>query len=74
MITNLAVMGFDKESKRMILQSVHPGVTVSHVVENTGFELLVPDRVVETEPPSREQVELIRNKIDPDGLRKSQFY
>jgi acyl CoA:acetate/3-ketoacid CoA transferase beta subunit len=40
-------MGFNEESKRMELLSVHPGVRIEDVVENTGFELLM-NRVDET--------------------------
>jgi glutaconate CoA-transferase, subunit B len=70
-VTNLAVLDFEPESKRMRLVSVHPGVTVEQVREATGFELLVPDGdVPETTPPTDEQVRLLREEIDPDGLCK----
>jgi glutaconate CoA-transferase subunit B len=72
-VSNLAVMDFEPESKRMRLRTVHPGVTVEQVQEATGFELLVADDVTETEPPSAEQVRLIREEIDPDGTRKAEF-
>ena len=39
-ITDLAVLGFDKETKRMQVQSLHPGVTFERVQENTGFDLI----------------------------------
>ena len=52
-VTNLAVLDFEPESKRMRLVSVHPGVTVEQVQEATGFELLLPDGdVPETTPPT----------------------
>jgi hypothetical protein len=39
------------------------------VKRNTGFELLIPETTVpQTRVPTREEVELIRNRIDPDGL------
>jgi glutaconate CoA-transferase subunit B len=73
-ISNLAVMDFHPESKRMRLQSVHAGVTLEQVRKATGFELLVPeDTVPETRPPSQEQVRLIRDIIDPDSMRKREF-
>jgi glutaconate CoA-transferase subunit B len=73
-ISNLAVMDFDPVSKRMRLRSVHPGVDVEQVREATGFELLMPEGTIPvTEPPSREQVRLIREIIDPDGMRKHGF-
>ena len=74
-ITNLAVMDFHPESKRMRLQSVHPGVTVEKVQAATGFDLLMAsDSIPETKVPSLEQVRLIRDVIDPDGMRKHGFH
>lgn len=72
-VTNLAVMGFNEEAKRMALESVHPGVDVSEVVENTGFELLIPKEVPVTSPPTEEELRGLREKIDPHGVRKMEF-
>ena len=73
-ITNLAVMDFHPQSKKMRLKSVHPGVTIDQVQDATGFELLVPaEDVPTTQAPSKEQVHLIREVIDPDGMRKRGF-
>jgi glutaconate CoA-transferase subunit B len=71
-ITNLGVMDFHPESKRMRLRSVHPGVTVEQVVQATGFELVIEGDVPETEPPSAEQVAQIR-RLDPTEARKREF-
>ncbi len=64
-ITQLGVMGFDDATKRMKLLSVHPGVTVDDVKGNTGFELIIPHNVTTTEPPSDEELRLLREVIDP---------
>lgn len=73
-VTNLAVLDFDPESKRMRIKSVHPGVSVEEVQEATGFELAVSDaEVPSTAVPTEEQVRLIRDEIDPDGMRKREF-
>lgn len=66
-VTNLCQMDFDPETKRMRLATVHPGVTAQQVVENSGFELIVTDNVPETEPPTVEELELLR-AIDPTGI------
>ena len=71
-VSDLAVMDFHPDSKRMRLRSVHPGVTVDQVVEATGFELVIEGDVPETEPPTDEQVETIR-RVDPTGARKREF-
>lgn len=70
--SSLAVMDYD-DTGLMRLESLHAGVTLDEVRENTGFEFPVPDEIPQTEPPTVEQVDLIRNKIDPQGLRKHRF-
>lgn len=67
-ITQLSVMGFDAESKRMTLVSTHPGVSVKDVIDNTGFKLIIPDVVPVTDMPSAEELRLLREEIDPNGI------
>ena len=67
-ITPLCIMDFEEDTKRMRLKSVHPGVTVEQVVENTGFELIVPETVPQTEPPTKEELEFLRTRIDTEGM------
>ena len=64
-ITDLAVMGFDEATKRMKVESLHPGVTFDQVVENTGFELPESAGVTETEPPREEELRVLRDEVDP---------
>jgi len=68
-VTNLCVMDFHPEKRVMRLKSVHPGVSVEQVKENTGFELEIPDKVETTEPPTKEELEVIR-KYDKLGILK----
>ena len=67
-ITQLGVMGFDQETKAMELLSVHPGFDVGDVVENTGFELIIPDDVSVTKPPTGQELKLLREEIDLAGI------
>jgi glutaconate CoA-transferase, subunit B len=70
-VTNLAILDFEAESHAMQLRSVHPGVSLEEVQAATGFELVIPaSGVGQTAPPSPEDVRLIRDVIDPDGVRK----
>jgi glutaconate CoA-transferase, subunit B len=71
-VTNLCVMDFHPDAKRMRLQSVHPGVTVDQVREATGFELIVEGEVPPTPAPSAQEVQLIR-ALDPTDARKREF-
>jgi acyl CoA:acetate/3-ketoacid CoA transferase beta subunit len=68
-VTNLATLDFQTPSRIMRLRSVHPGVPVAEVVAATGFELSIPDVVPQTRLPSAEELKLIRDRLDPDGLR-----
>ena len=67
-ISNLAVYDFETTDKRMRLVSVHPGVSIDQVVENTGFELVIESDTPETRLPTSEELSLIRDKIDPKGF------
>lgn len=70
-VTPLAVMDFEDGSKRMRLKSVHPGISVDDVKKNTAFELVIPANVPTTEPPTAEQLAVLRTRIDAQGvLRK----
>ena len=72
-ITNLCILDFDEETGRMRLKSIHPGVTVDDVKNNTDFDLLIPEPVPETEPPSDEELHWIREIIDPSGISRLDF-
>jgi len=67
-ITDKAILDFDPESKRMRLISIHPGTTLEDVLANMSFQPIVPDDLPATEPPTAEQVRLIREEIDPQGM------
>ncbi|HET6812302.1 MAG TPA: CoA-transferase [Acidimicrobiales bacterium] len=71
-VTNLAVLDWETPERRMRLRSVHPGVTVDEVVAATGFELVVPDDVPESRLPTPEELRLVREVIDPAGLREKE--
>jgi glutaconate CoA-transferase subunit B len=67
-ITPLCVFDFSPSTHRMRLLSLHPGVTLDQVMENTSFEPEVPDHIPETEPPTARELEILRRRVDPDGL------
>jgi glutaconate CoA-transferase subunit B len=67
-ITDKAIFGFDPESKQMRLESIHPSSTLDDVLSTMAFEPIVPEDIAITEPPTPEQVRLIREEIDPEGM------
>ncbi len=66
-ITNLAVMGFDEVTKRMKVESIHPGYKKEEIIENTSFELLWSAQLKESQPPSQEELTILRKEVDPEG-------
>ncbi len=67
-ITNLCVMGFDQETKRMMVETIHQGVTKDEVVAATGFELLWSPNLSVTNPPTETELCILREEVDPMRL------
>ncbi len=65
-ITDLAIMDFEEKTKRMRVISLSPGVTLTQVKENTGFELLVADRLATTPEPDPKWLKILREEVDPE--------
>jgi glutaconate CoA-transferase subunit B len=58
-------MSFDEDTGLMGLESLHAGVALDDVRANTGYNFPIPGTIPETESPTTEQVDLIRDRIDP---------
>lgn len=71
-VTDLCVMDFGGPEHRMRLVSVHPGITVEQVRDNTAFEIHVPDEVPVTAAPTQEQLDIIVG-LDPHNQRAYQI-
>ena len=68
--TNLGIFDFDEATGRMRVKSIYSDVTIEQVLENTGFELVIPDPVPKAEPPTKEELQLLREEIDPLGTAR----
>ena len=64
-VTTLGILGFDPETKRMRVEAMHPGVTLQRIRESTGFELGEAASIAVTEPPSGDELAMLR-ALDPD--------
>lgn len=72
-VTPLCVLDFQTPDRRARLRSLHPGVDVQQVADATGFELSIPDQVPQSQPPSAEELRVLREVVDPLGTRKTEF-
>ncbi|MBD3579799.1 CoA-transferase [Streptomyces sp. KD18] len=69
-VSDLGVFDFATPDRSMRLASLHPGVGVEEVREATGFALAVPEEVPYTRDPTAEELRLLREVLDPAGLRE----
>ncbi len=67
-VTDLAVPGFDDETKIMMVESIHPGVEIDQGKAETGFDLIIPDFIQTTPPPSDAELRILRGEVDPMRL------
>ena len=72
-VTNLAVLDFGGPDHRMRLRSVHPGVEVEEVVAATGFPLVTEGEVPTSRLPSAEELQLLREVLDPAGAAQKEL-
>jgi glutaconate CoA-transferase subunit B len=66
-VTDLAVYRFDG-SGEMVVESLHPGVPREQLLDSMAWEPRWADAVGVTEPPSPEELRLIREELDPAGV------
>lgn len=67
-ITDLAVLAFDDEYKTMKIETIHPGVDLAQILDNTGFDLPVVGEFGQTPEPQPEHLEVLRHEVDPGGV------
>lgn len=62
-VTPLCIFAFDKQRQHLVLESVHPGVTVEEVAANTGFALDTVGAVGVTAAPTAEELHILRTTV-----------
>jgi len=67
-VTDLALLGYDEKTKRMTLLATNPDVTGEQVTENTGFMLGLSKDVSQNQPPTAEELRILRTEVDPQRL------
>jgi glutaconate CoA-transferase, subunit B len=66
-VTDKAIFRFDRDTGEMLLSSLHPGVAIEEVQAGVGWPLRVASDLKTTEPPTAEELRLIREELDPGG-------
>ena len=66
-VTHLGILEPD-DNGEMLLAALHPGVNVDMIQQNTGWEVKVSPKLRETDPPSAEELRILRENLDPTGI------
>jgi glutaconate CoA-transferase subunit B len=65
-VTDLGIWHFGEEG-RMRLDSLHPGATLEEVRATVGWDRAIAGALAETAAPTKEELRLIREELDPEG-------
>jgi len=67
-VTDLGILTPDTATGELILTALHAGATVEQAIKNTSWKLKVADDLKTTEPPTDEELRLLREELDPTGI------
>lgn len=66
-VTDIGILEPDKTGE-LILTAVHPGRTAQEAIENTGWPLQVAPNLKVTAPPTEQELKILREELDPQGI------
>jgi glutaconate CoA-transferase subunit B len=66
-VTNLGLLEPSPQGE-LILTALHPGATLEQARANTGWDLQTAQALQVTEPPSPEELQILRRELDPEGI------
>jgi glutaconate CoA-transferase subunit B len=61
LVTDLCIFEPDPQTKEMTVTSIHPGVTREQINDNTGWTVRYAANVVETRPPTADELTVLRD-------------
>jgi glutaconate CoA-transferase subunit B len=69
-VTNLGILEPD-ENGELTLTALHPGIEVEQARDNTGWDLKVASQLQVTQPPTVDELIILREDLDPQGINLS---
>lgn len=66
-VTDLGLMEPDEKGE-LVLTALHPGVSIEQACTNTGWDLKVAASLRTTPPPGAEELRILRQDLDPQGI------
>jgi glutaconate CoA-transferase subunit A len=71
--TNLCVFRYDETAGQLVVIETMPGVARDTIIAETGFKVIFADDCVEMASPTAEELRVLREEIDPLGIRRLEF-
>jgi glutaconate CoA-transferase subunit B len=66
-VTDIGLLAPDADGE-LILTALHPGRTAEEACANTGWPLRLAEQLKQTEPPTPDELRLLREELDPTGI------
>lgn len=66
-VTDLGILEPDPTGE-MVLTALHAGATAEQAKANTGWDLKCAPNLRQTEPPTAEELRILREELDPQGI------
>jgi glutaconate CoA-transferase, subunit B len=66
-VTDLGILEPDADGE-LVLTALHPGATFEQARANTGWDLKAAPQMRTTEPPSPQELAILREDLDPEGI------
>jgi glutaconate CoA-transferase subunit B len=69
-ITDKALFSFAEDTQEMMLSALYPGVSKKEVRDEVSWNLQVEKEVATAQPPSSEELAILREVLDPEGIHR----
>lgn len=73
LVTNLCVFRYDEKAGQLVVVETMPGVARETIIAETGFKVLFSEDCIEMAAPTAEELRILREEIDPMGIRRLEF-
>ena len=73
LVTNLCLFRFNEMEGQLVVVETMPGVTRETIVAETGFKVIFAPDCHEMAAPTERELKVLREQIDPLGIRRLEF-
>jgi glutaconate CoA-transferase subunit A len=73
LVTNLCMFRYDETVGQLVVVETMPGTTREAIVSETGFKVVFSEDCHEMTAPTAEELRVLREDIDPLGIRRLEF-